>query len=890
MKIAIALVLVFVVFTGFAPCQPAPVAQAVVPRLIRFSGQVKGTSGTVGITFSLHKSQEDHAALWIETQSVPLDATGKYNVLLGATKAEGIPMDLFLSGEAQWLAIQVEGRPEQPRVLLVSVPYALKAAEAETLAGHAASEFVTNDKLSTAVQQQLLTQSTQPGSVFNTASGKLTANAVAAGPTNFTGNTTDQIVNVVQSNTTGVGLNATAPSIAVKGTSTATTGSVAGVRGTASSTGGFGVWGVALTTTGSPNGVRGTASSPNGVGVFGNGTSTTGASVGVKGMSVSTTGSAIVATETATTGNTTGILASVASPAGTAAVFRNSTGTGKILSLQQGASNTEVFGIDTGGNATFTGWLNAQDQSTGVTTVGAAVKGNSVYNNGVTGTTSSTSAYGVYASGPANALYAVSPGTAVLASSTGTNGMGVNASATGTGGIGVHGSGTMGVKGDSPVTGGTGVSGDAFTSAGSIGVYGNGETGMRANSSVSTASGIGLWTTGPTAIYGIGAQYGAWINATASGSYGVLTGGDAFGVYATAGNHNGSIGVYGAANFGVWGQGGTGVYGEGGSYGVHGAPSVTSGIGVFGDALSVTNGTGVYGNGTIGVRANSSVSDSSGYGVYATGPTALYGSGSNYGVSGEAFTGVYGTSSAAYGMGVEGVSSGANGAGVSGSGTNGEGLYGYDNAAGYGLLAGVADTTNGYAGWFNGNVEVDGKLSKASGSFKIDHPLDPANKYLYHSFVESPDMMNIYNGNVTTDARGVATIELPEWFEALNRDFRYQLTSIGQPAQAWVSQEVANHHFEIRTDKPNVRVSWQVTGIRQDAWANANRIEVEVNKPDNERGSYLHPELFGQPEEKGVLWSRHPEMMKRLKEFRQHPAHTAAQSSSSPSSINADKQ
>ena len=102
---------------------PQKPAQAVVPRLIRFSGVVKDVpASSVGITFSLHKSQEDKSSLWIETQTVPISADGKYTILLGATKAEGIPMDLFTSGEAQWLAVQVEGKPEQPRVLLVSVP------------------------------------------------------------------------------------------------------------------------------------------------------------------------------------------------------------------------------------------------------------------------------------------------------------------------------------------------------------------------------------------------------------------------------------------------------------------------------------------------------------------------------------------------------------------------------------------------------------------------------------------------------------------------------------------------------------------------------------------------------------------------------------------------
>ncbi|HWZ54578.1 MAG TPA: DNRLRE domain-containing protein [Verrucomicrobiae bacterium] len=152
-----------------------------------------------------------------------------------------------------------------------------------------------------------------------------------------------------------------------------------------------------------------------------------------------------------------------------------------------------------------------------------------------------------------------------------------------------------------------------------------------------------------------------------------------------------------------------------------------------------------------------------------------------------------------------------------------------------------------------GDLLVSGGVSKGGGSFKIDDPLDPANKYLSHSFVESPDMMNVYNGNVTTDKHGYAAIVLPSYFEALNRDFRYQLTAIGQFAQAIVAEKIANNRFIIRTNKPRVEVSWQVTGIRHDAYADAHRIPTEESKPVEEQGYYLHPELFGAPLEMNVV-------------------------------------
>ena len=179
--------------------------------------------------------------------------------------------------------------------------------------------------------------------------------------------------------------------------------------------------------------------------------------------------------------------------------------------------------------------------------------------------------------------------------------------------------------------------------------------------------------------------------------------------------------------------------------------------------------------------------------------------------------------------------------------------------------AGANGAIAGLAGRFIGDVVVTGTLSKGGGSFKIDHPLDPENKYLYHSFVESPDMMNVYNGNVTTDKNGEATVTFPEYFEALNRDFRYQLTVIGTFAQAIVADEIKGNRFVIRTSVPGVKVSWQVTGIRRDAWANKNRIQVEEEKPEKERGYYLHPEAFNQPEEKGVRWACEREGMRQLR-------------------------
>lgn len=186
-----------------------------------------------------------------------------------------------------------------------------------------------------------------------------------------------------------------------------------------------------------------------------------------------------------------------------------------------------------------------------------------------------------------------------------------------------------------------------------------------------------------------------------------------------------------------------------------------------------------------------------------------------------------------------------------GSSNSGIGVYGNSATNWSGYFQIDARVENDFQ--VGGNASVAGSLSKGGGSFRIDHPLDPANRYLQHSFVESPDMLNVYSGTVTVDSRGAASITMPDWFEALNRDLRYQLTPIGAPMpDLHVGRELADRTFAIAGAAPNARVSWQLTGIRRDAWAEANRIQVEVDKPDAERGRYLHPAAHGQAPSRGI--------------------------------------
>jgi hypothetical protein len=261
-----------------------------------------------------------------------------------------------------------------------------------------------------------------------------------------------------------------------------------------------------------------------------------------------------------------------------------------------------------------------------------------------------------------------------------------------------------------------------------------------------------------------------------------------------------------------------------------------TGWGVFGDASSSgaglvghsVNGNGVEGKSIIGPGVTGSSTDGSGVRGGSANSSGVFGQNTkngNWGTLGEEGCGVY----------------------AQNANKNWASLGGKEDS----ITAGHLSPT-GYAGNFIGNVKITGTLTKGGGTFKIDHPQDPANKYLSHSFVESPDMMNVYNGNITLDANGEAIVALPAYFESLNRDFRYQLTCIGGYAPVYVAEKVKDNSFKIAGGKAGIEVSWQVTGVRQDAFAKAHPVIVEQEKPSNEKGFYLHPVELGQPAEKGI--------------------------------------
>jgi hypothetical protein len=653
---------------------------AVVPPLVKFSGSLsevdgRPMTGVVGVTFYLYKSEQGGAPVWMETQNIQLDRAGNYSAMLGSTTSQGLPADLFVSGEARWLGVQVEGQPERPRVLLLSVPYALKAGDAETLGGFPLSAFVRAQA--------------EPSSTSAIATP-------GAGPV---ANVTPPPAGAV----TGAG---TADFVPLWSSASNIGNSVLFQSGT----GATAKIGLNTTTPVTPLDVKGATT------VRGN-------------LSLPTTGTA-----TATAGKNSQPLTF------TASVFNSSSTTPVNQNFRWQA---EPVGNNT---ATATGSLNllyAQGAGT------QAETGLKIGSNGLI----------TFASGQkfpgTGAITGVSPGVGLTGGGTSGN-LTLNVDATK----------VPLLNASNTFTGNQTVNGNISASS------------LQSGTGTFTANG----TVAVTVTQNSDIADGIDVN---SAGYGVLA-------------RTTYVGVYGQSDsdYGVWGN-----------------TSAAAAAGVYGDA-----GAG------FGVLAQSVQSQA----LWAE----SQGTGSSNGAGPD---GVHGVAHSSAGSGVAGINDAASGIGV----------YGRETASG------------SYAGRFDGNVWVNGNLSKNGGSFKIDHPLDPSNKYLYHSFVESPDMKNIYDGVVTLDASGEAVVSMPEWFGALNRDFRYQLTCIGGFAPVYIAEEITNNQFKIGGGKQGMKVSWQVTGTRQDAWANAHRIPVEEVKPKDEHGTYLSPELFGAPETSAVGWGRY---------------------------------
>ena len=206
------------------------------------------------------------------------------------------------------------------------------------------------------------------------------------------------------------------------------------------------------------------------------------------------------------------------------------------------------------------------------------------------------------------------------------------------------------------------------------------------------------------------------------------------------------------------------------------------------------------------------------------------------------------------------------------------GVYGYLNGtAGTSVSSAVygqdnINTSSTYAGYFIGKVSITSNLSvngtaavagtlfaqgglstTGTKNFVIDHPLDPENKILRHASIESNEVLNQYSGNITTDSKGNATVTLPNYFEALNKDFRYQLTVMGSFSQAIIKKEVVDNQFVIKSNRPNVKVSWQITGVRNDRNMQYAPFVAETEKEEKNKGKYMSPEAYGKPKYQGEM-------------------------------------
>jgi hypothetical protein len=304
------------------------------------------------------------------------------------------------------------------------------------------------------------------------------------------------------------------------------------------------------------------------------------------------------------------------------------------------------------------------------------------------------------------------------------------------------------------------------------------------------------------------------------------TNGKGFGVYGSqAGSGTGVVGSSPSGR-GVWGNTANGI----GVLGNHAGTSASDSPGVQGQSAA-GNGTGVEGIATNsslakGVRG---VSDS-GYGGYFVAPGQ----------------GGYGVYSFGSDVGVF-ASSSQSGTGVSAASTGGTAVSG--------------TSSTGYAGYFTGKVAITGGCTGCTGPsvLQIDDPLDPAHKYLNHSSVASSQQLDVYSGNVTTNAKGFAIVTMPRWFQALNRSFRYQLTIVGSRGwNARVVKPMANNRFTIQSDRSHVQVSWEVSAVRHDRYAEAHSTRVIVSKPKADQGKYVHPELYGKPRSAAIGYRQPP--------------------------------
>ncbi|MGP0071789.1 MAG: hypothetical protein ACLPWF_07640 [Bryobacteraceae bacterium] len=386
--------------TGSQPVSDT--AQGSVPRLIRFSGTLATAEakpgGLVGVEFAIYKEESGGVSLWLEIQNVQVDSSGHFTVLLGVTKNGGLRPDVLGTGEPRWLSVTPVGGQPQPRALLVSVPYALRAEEAMKLGGSSAEEFVRKQDLQQAVHETLVAATgggSETQGIGRPEIAEPTNNAATSGPSTFAGSTTTTIV-AVQQTGSGSALAATATS----GGAISGVGGGYGISGKATSSSGSGVVGDASATTGLTIGIKGTAASPTGFGVQGAATATSGESTGVSGTAASPTGYGVQGFATATTGTAVGVSGNTAAPQGNAvqgiatSKATGTTGANGVYGLSYspvgygvwGYSNTNVGVLgSTGGGASSYGVEGSSTAGTGVLGVGAVGVAGHAVSGGLSG-------------------------------------------------------------------------------------------------------------------------------------------------------------------------------------------------------------------------------------------------------------------------------------------------------------------------------------------------------------------------------------------------------------------------------------------------------------------------------------------------------------------------
>jgi len=387
-----------VVATTAALATTAGVATtAQVPRLVRFSGTLTEVSGNalssvVGVTFSLYAEQTGGAPLWSEVQNVQVDKAGHYTTMLGSTQPDGLPLSLFTAAQAQWLGVRVEAQAEQPRVMLLSVPYALKAADAETFGGKPPSAFMPasgseanssanrsglNNNVKNEHPLSLSGSGTTDYIPLWTNASNLTSSVIYQGsgheigigtsspdtPLDVTGNNSISIVYATQTGSSGggavageitatsgngpgvIGSTASPAGNGVVGANTATTGPAVGTAGSSSSSSGAGVEGVATSPSGATFGVSGSAVSPAGTGVIGQNLNTSGAGFGLVGNSSSSVGVGVAGNATSTSGANFGVVGETSSTAGVGVSGYASATTGFAIGISGESGSSSGVGV-----------------------------------------------------------------------------------------------------------------------------------------------------------------------------------------------------------------------------------------------------------------------------------------------------------------------------------------------------------------------------------------------------------------------------------------------------------------------------------------------------------------------------------------------------------------